>query len=345
MSGIVPFIILLIIRLVFSVFPGVFEILYFKTFFPFLRLLQSLIYPIWLVPGYLVLILLIPGLVSYYLFKRKSLKHFLTRTLNLVFWLAAVFLLCFGMQYADPGIAERLNFKDAPESIDLSDIYYKTMEDALEKRSQISGLIDSLDITQIDYRLNYDSIHIHVKSELLPAGYRASDMDQYVREIPFFILRKLSISGIYNPFTGESNVEGSLPTLMKSFVSAHELAHAAGITGEGDANFVAWLCLANSGDPYLEYAAAYFIWRQVAKPLNEKLSTDQLEKLAASIPDELNRDRRAIYNALNQEQPWYPELSSQFNDTYLKIQGVESGVDDYDKFLELYLRYQLSLSQ
>jgi uncharacterized protein YqgV (UPF0045/DUF77 family) len=249
------------------------------------------------------------------------------------------------MQYADPGIADRLNFRDAPRTVDLSALYYETMEDALEKRSQVQGLSDSADITQIDYALNNDSIHTYIKNQLLPAGYRASDVEQYVREIPFFALRKLSISGIYNPFTGESNVEGSLPTFMKSFVSAHELAHAAGITGEGDANFVAWLCLANSGDPYLEYTAAYFIWRQVAKPLNEKLSTNELEKLAASIPDELNRDRRAIYLALNQEQPWYPELSSKFNDTYLKIQGVESGVDDYDKFLELYLRYLLSLNQ
>jgi len=265
--------------------------------------------------------------------------------INMVFWIAAVFLLFFGMQYADKGIAARLNLEPAPKSIDAALIYYHTLDDAMAKRSRISRIDEMENITQVEYNLKSDSIHNYVKNVLAPVGYSASETDQFVREIPNFLLRKLSISGIYNPFTGESNVEGSLPSLLKSFVMAHELAHASGITGEGEANFVAWLSLSQSGDPFLEYAAAYFIWRQTAKPLNRKLNSEELEKLASSIPEELNRDRRAIYEALNQEQPWYPELSNKLNDSYLKIQGVESGVEDYDNFLKYYLRYQRSTNQ
>ena len=343
--GLTAFLILLVIRLLFSIWPGLFEIVYFKHFFPFLRTVQSYLYPIWLVPGYLVLILLILGITLWFFTKKKSWSQFFLRFFNMLFWLTALFLLSFGMQYADHGLAARLKLQAAPESIDLSMLYYETMEDALKKRNKLYWKNDSLDITELEYRLNYDSLPKYVERKLLPVGYKAAAKDQSIREIPFYTLRKLSISGIYNPFTGESNVEGSLPILMKGFVAAHELAHASGITGEGEANFAAWLSLGNCGDPYLEYAAAYIIWRQVAKPLNKKLSSKELEKLAASIPIELRRDRRAIYLALNQEQPWYPELSNQFNDTYLKIQGVESGVDDYNKFLELYLRYQLSINQ
>jgi len=265
---------------------------------------------------------------------------FSIKFLNLIFWIASVFLLCFGMQYADRGIASRMQLKPAPKSVDLSALYYETMEGAMLKRSKIQDIENFADITEVAYSINGDSIHNGVKDALLPVGYKAAATDQYIREIPYFLLRKLSISGIYNPFTGESNVEGSLPTLLKSFVIAHELAHASGITGEGEANFVAWLTLSESGDPYLEYAAAYLIWRQVAKPVNKKLKSEQLEKLALSIPQELNNDRRAIYEALNQEQPWYPELSDKLNDSYLKIQGVQGGVEDYDKFLEIYLRYR-----
>lgn len=343
MPGLALFSILLIIRLIFAAFPWVFEAVYFNTVFPFLRSIQSLIYPVWIIPGYLVLVILVLGLVVLYFIRRKSFRHFLIRLLNLSFWLMSIFLLTFGFQYADPGIAERLELSNVPQTTDLSKLYYETMEDALEKRSRIEGLNDSDNITQIDYTIPYDTIHVYVRNILQPAGYKAAAVDQRVREFPYFILRRLSISGIYNPFTGESNVEAKLPYLMKCFVAAHELAHASGITGEGEANFVAWLSLAHSGDPYLEYSAAYFIWRQVAKPLNKKLDPKDLEILASQIPEELMLDRKAIYEALHQEKPIYPELSSRINDSYLKIQGIDSGVDDYDRFLELYLRYQRSI--
>lgn len=343
-SGLIAFLILLLIRLLFTLFPGLFEVFYFDFFFPILRTVQSWLYPLWFLPGYLLLIIFLVALMGFYFLKRRSIKGFFLKFLNLLFWVAAFFLLCFGMQYADKGVAERLELEPAPPIIDLSVIYYRTMEEAMEKRSQIPKIDKVENINQLGYSMDPNSIHQHVKNTLEPVGYKASATGQYVREIPYFLLRKLSISGIYNPFTGESNVEGSLPGLLKYFVMAHEMAHASGITGEGEANFVAWLSLAHSGDPFLEYAAAYFIWRQAAKPLNRKLNSEDLEKLASSIPDELKRDRRAIYEALNREQPWYPEISNKLNDSYLKIQGVESGVEDYDKFLEYYLRYKRSIN-
>lgn len=248
-------------------------------------------------------------------------------------------MFCFGLQYADKGIADRMRLKKAPQSIDLAQLYYESMNRAIEYRDRIPGIESTENITELHYKISQDSLQKYLVQVLAPIGYSVSGQNQIIREIPYSFLRKLSISGIYNPFTGECNVEGGLPTILKSFVMAHELAHAAGVTSEGEANFIAWLSLSNSGDPYLEYAASYFIWRQIAKPVNQQLSTNELEQLATSIPDELQKDRIAIYAILNEEKPWYPELSNKLNDSYLKIQGIESGVDDYDKFLELYVRY------
>jgi hypothetical protein len=99
------------------------------------------------------------------------------------------------------------------------------------------------------------------------------------------------------------------------------------------------LSLVNSGNSIWEYSAAYSLWRYVAGEVNRKLEEDDRAILAEAIPIALQIDRLAIWRRMNDSPPYFPELSEAVNDSYLKIQGVEGGTDDYDAFVGLYLRY------
>ena len=61
--------------------------------------------------------------------------------------------------------------------------------------------------------------------------------------------------GYYNPFTGEGQVNTSVPGFIQPFTNCHEIAHQLGYAKESEANFVGYLAATNSKDPDFQYSA------------------------------------------------------------------------------------------
>ncbi len=51
----------------------------------------------------------------------------------------------------------------------------------------------------------------------------------------------LGFQGYYNPFSGEAQVNTTIPRFLEPFVTTHEMAHQLGYAKENEANFVAFL--------------------------------------------------------------------------------------------------------
>lgn len=131
-------------------------------------------------------------------------------------------------------------------------------------------------------------------------------------------------------------MDNALGPLQKTFTIAHEIAHGHGVTGEADANFVAYLACVNSGEPLAQYAAEYVLWRHLASEVRSHYPEEVAHQLAAAIPEALRKDREAIWRNHYQYKGYFPEISDAINDTYLKVQGVTAGTEDYDRFVNLY---------
>jgi hypothetical protein len=330
------------LRLVFSVFPEVFELVYFEGIFPLIRKIQ---YPAGAAlpfSGYYFLI----GIVIFWLIWRmpkskvkKKWFSFGRRLLNFCGGLIGLFLLLWGYNYVGPSLADRMSLAENDNQYDVAKLYLFSMEKATEKRKVIKLPTDSSSVEDLEVEINYQELNDAVKSVLGELGYPIDTNVKLRRVKPAGALRRVGIRGIYNPFTGEANVESDAGVLTTAFTAAHEMAHAYGITSEGEANLVAYLSLVNSGNSIWEYSAAYSLWRYVAGEVNRKLEEDDRAILAEAIPIALQIDRLAIWRRMNDSPPYFPELSEAVNDSYLKIQGVEGGTDDYDAFVGLYLRY------
>ena len=61
--------------------------------------------------------------------------------------------------------------------------------------------------------------------------------------------------GYYNPFTGEGQVNTTVPAFIQPFTNCHEIAHQLGYAKESEANFVGYLAAAASKDPAFHYSA------------------------------------------------------------------------------------------
>ncbi len=337
-GGLLTLGIALLIRLAFSN-RSLFETVYFQGVYPAVKSVQVWLSPLWIVPGYALLIV---GLVLWLIFrfprrwKRRDVVRFLRRAANLAASIAAVFLLSWGYLYTGSTLVERMQLGTSDAQVEPSELYLEVMGMAERQRSEIAGAVDSLTVIGFDPPTD-EQLVCAVARVLTPLGYPNLKSVRVRRIKPDGTLRRLGIAGIYNPFTGEANVDDLYGAVSATFTTAHELAHAFGVTGEGDANFVAFLALRGMDDPMGRYAAYYTLWRHTAKTVNDSYGEEDLAAIASVIPEGLRIDRQATAARVRGHAPYFPEVSEAVNDSYLKIQGVEAGVADYDRFVSLYL--------
>lgn len=60
--------------------------------------------------------------------------------------------------------------------------------------------------------------------------------------------------GYYNPFTGEAQLNTTIPKFIQPFTACHEVAHQLGYAKENEANFVGYLAATNSSDTLFHYS-------------------------------------------------------------------------------------------
>jgi hypothetical protein len=65
----------------------------------------------------------------------------------------------------------------------------------------------------------------------------------------------LGFTGYYNPFTGEAQVNTTVPQFLLPYIALHEMGHQLGYAKEDEANFSGYLAAANSHDTLFQYSA------------------------------------------------------------------------------------------
>ena len=65
----------------------------------------------------------------------------------------------------------------------------------------------------------------------------------------------LGFQGYYNPFSGEGQVNTTIPIFVQPFVASHELAHQLGYAKESEANFVGFLAAKEHPSNFFRYSA------------------------------------------------------------------------------------------
>lgn len=338
--GITALIVAVAFRVGFSLSSAFFNSVYFNFLFPAIRNTQSALSFIWIVPGLYVGLILILIWLIFRFPRKRNWKQFFKRLSNLIAGVIALFLLLWGFNYANVGYATRVELPPLPDSTFIAQQYLHVMNNALEYRTKIEGLSATESIESLAEWPADSAINTWIQSTLLSEGYPVKSKIRVRHIKPDGVLRRLSITGIYNPYSGEANVDASLPKLVGLFTTAHEIAHAYGVTSEAEANFVAYLACIKSGNARAQYAAEYALWRYFAAEINRTFPEESLALLAAKIPKPLRIDRRAIRESYYKYRGYFPEFSDAVNDTYLKLQGISSGTQEYNDFLKLYLRWK-----
>ncbi len=145
---------------------------------------------------------------------------------------------------------------------------------------------------------------------------------------------RFSSAGMYFPFSGEGYVDAGLHSLQIAPVMAHELGHGFGFGDEGTCNFLAYVGCLNTDDPYLRYAGQLNYWRTLAVNCR-RYDPDRYRAFRASLPDGIQHDLNTINRYLLKYPDLMPKVRHAAYSSYLKAQGIEEGIANYNRVLML----------
>jgi len=103
----------------------------------------------------------------------------------------------------------------------------------------------------------------------------------------------LGFTGYYNPFSGEAQVNTTVPVFIQPFTTCHEIGHQIGYAKENEANIAGYLSARTSGDPLFQYSVYFDLYLYAA---GELYTRDSM--LVKPIRESLNPGVRKDYTEL-----------------------------------------------
>lgn len=243
----------------------------------------------------------------------------------LVFSFSAIyllFLLQWGVLYKSEPIYPR---HEAVETLELK------KDNFVELAHFFLDRIDTLLLVELEHA---DFKHITLLSEKVMRDQVNPTYHWKIKTSVFNqTIRKMRVSGFYNPFTSEAYVYDDLPKSILPFVCLHELAHQNGVAREGDANFFAYELGIRSQEPYFQLSSYFQAFLYVAAYL-KKNHPFVFEQMYEELPFAVANSYQTYQEYIKKDPSWLGELSNSFYHNFLKIQGQEKGLKTYSSFLK-----------
>ncbi|MCA0237364.1 MAG: DUF3810 domain-containing protein [Bacteroidetes bacterium] len=252
----------------------------------------------------------------------------------------ALFYWLWGFNYDRISIEQQLALPEVhPDSADIK----AALDEQTQRVLQLRLTLQPDTSKAIDTAFPADQLETAVRQEVivqLAALHFPTPGSPRGRQ-PFWkgFLLRFGAAGIYNPFSGECNIDRALHPLTKPINLAHELCHGYGFGDEGTCNFLAYLALEKSQQPYLRYTAELDFWRELAIAYRQS-APEAYPAFRATLPTGFRSDLDNIYRILDQYPEFFEAFRYQLYDQYLKSQGISEGMANYGKVIPLVLAWR-----
>ncbi len=275
------------------------------------------------------------------LWRKKAGRGFwwmvLQRCVFWLLWVYTAFNLLWGLNYNRLGPARQMQLAMKP---------YTTAE----LKTVVQAIIQKLDETSIG------SVHVRDRYTSKPALFGGAHDAYQVAQFsyPFLNYRTASVkpslfsylgdylgyTGYYNPFTGEAQVNTTVPVFVLPFTTCHEIGHQLGYAKENEANFAGYLSARSSPDMAFRYSVYFDLY---AYSMRELFWRDSItaKALIREVPEQVKKDFAAL-RAFNEryQNPLEPYIRRLYGQ-YLRANQQPSGMQSYSEvtaFLVAYYR-------
>lgn len=139
-------------------------------------------------------------------------------------------------------------------------------------------------------------------------------------------------TGYYNPFTGEAQVNTTVPKFILPYTTTHEMAHQLGYAKEEEANFAGYLAATSSTDTLFRYSAYLDLFLYANSRLffvDSVFAKAAVSQLMPEVKADIKEWRRFL---LRHKNPLEPIIRWAYGN-YLRANQQPKGMGSYDEVI------------
>jgi len=266
----------------------------------------------------------------------KRFVRLVLSMINLLFGLYCFFYLSWGLNYYRQPISTNVHLQ--VDSLRLAD-YLMVLNDFLDSTNTLREHVNP---SQWEERKEFIQKELTrwVKNDTTFADFLSTDQIGVKSPINSRMVSFFGVSGYFNPFTHEAQVNKAMPATFLPFTTVHELAHQQGIGFEDEANFIAFVRLQNHPQNFYRYSAylqtSLYMLREL-QGMYPELWKDFKGRLSVKVLRDLAGERQFW----SQYTGWVDDVMGLFYNQYLKHNNQQEGIARYDRMTRLVLAYEL----
>jgi Protein of unknown function (DUF3810) len=257
---------------------------------------------------------------------------------RVVFALLLVYVLfngLWGLNYDRRGIADQLQLEVKP---------YST-EDLAHLLALVCNRLNALDSVQVLDTARFGSHRVLFAEAVRAYDSLASRQQEFAYHTPSvksslfgYLNDYLGFGGYYNPFTGEAQVNTTLPVLEQPYTTCHEMGHQLGYAKENEAEFSGYFSARSSPDPAFRFSTYADLYFYAARELYVRDSN-----LVRPLRDNLHPFVRQYFRQIQRfnrkyENPFEPVVRGLYGH-YLRANRQPQGLKTYNEVVAWLIAY------
>ena len=330
-----------------SWYPGWVERNYSVGVYPFISRLQRFVFG-WVSISigdlfyiFLIVVILYKTIKFFRLIFKKQLnrKYFvagLQQGIFILLFLYVFFNLLWGLNYNRRGIAYQLDLKVKQYSVEDLDTLTNEIQNRL---NYYAGFVSETQRDTFDQKSKLFSSAVEAFKEVSKKYSFLSYEPKSIKPSLFSYLGNyLGFQGYYNPFSGEGQVNTTVPRFLEPFVTTHEIAHQLGYGKENEANFVGYLACRAYNSNVFRYSVYFDMYNYSVGELRRRDSVLAKSYQLKAHP-QVQKDQKAFRDFYGRyKNPIEPIITWGYGN-FLKANNQPSGKRSYNEVVAWLIAY------
>lgn len=256
--------------------------------------------------------------------------------INFLLGLYIFFYISWGLNYYRKPIS--INATLQVDSLKLAD-YLMVLDEFLDSTNTLREDVDPAQWAKKKDHIRED-LASWVKKDTTFSSFLSTSQVHAKSPLNSVVVSYFGVSGYFNPFTHEAQVNYAMPALSFPFTYVHELAHQQGVGFEDEANFIAFVRLQHHPQAFYRYSAylqttLYMLGE--LRGMYPELSNGYQSRLSKKVLADIADERLFWSNYTG----WINDLMGLFYNQYLTHNNQKEGIARYDRMTRLVLAYEL----
>ncbi len=253
-------------------------------------------------------------------------------------WLWTGMCWLWNVLYYVPTLAQRSNLEIAPYAVEeLVSLTHYFAQGASEYSSQVSRNEDlQFNVPKSEYFQDALTVYDRIEEEFPFLAMEAVKAKSLTLS---YLQSYFGFTGVYNPFTGEANINIHCPAVLHPVTIAHEMAHQRLIAPELEANFLSIVACLSSENPTFRYSGYLFGLIQLSNALYPVNPEAWQDIVAEYFTPELATDWQSNYLYWQSFQSPAEDAMKEVYDGFLKSNDQDLGIRSYGACVDLLVAY------